>query len=131
MSLKSRLERLERIIDAMLPDPTRPPQDVPVSLWQRALELLFELQPEELEGRRLDDLLVELLARQGWPIERQPVPFQICLMRAQVEEETGLLPPLPEQQGRLARAKLGDYPDEVLIALLCGGNHPNQDDGLP
>ena len=119
MTLKSRLEKLERLVGPRPIETIRRPAEVPEEIWPRVLELLNDLPPDELDGwKGIGELAKSYRERQVDTIECCPEPVLDCVRRAIVEAETGTLPPPRNERARLVRANLGNWSEDKLIAFL-------------
>ena len=131
MSLKSRLDKVERVVGVGPVEGLRPPAETPEPIWRRALELLTALPADEFGGWSVAEVVAWCRERPGSAPGHLPDPLLDCLARAEVEAETGRLPPPCNQRGRLARADLGNWSEEQLIAFLRHLDAATGDDYLP
>ncbi len=119
MTLKSRLEKLERSAAAMHAGGIRRPADVPEQIWQRAMELLAECSPAMLRPwTSLQD--VAQWCRDVQPEEylNFPDPILHVVIRALAEAETGELPPDWITSTRDELAHIAEIPDEELAEIV-------------
>ena len=121
MTLKSRLEKLERSAVTLHVEGIRRPAEVTEAIWQRAMELLADYSPEMLHRwKSVEDLVESCRQRQPMEWEYFPTPILDVVDRATVEAETGELPPDLMTRLRNDLAHLAETPEAELVEFLRG-----------
>ncbi len=132
MTLKSRLEKLERSIRGGGVQTIRRPADVAEGIWQRAMELLADYAADLLHPwRSLEHVVQWCREVQPDTWEHLPDPVMDVVARAEAEAETGELPPDRITRTRNNLASLAETPEEKLVEYLRGVDAGFCDYGLP
>jgi hypothetical protein len=132
MTLKLRLENLERSAAAVQVEGIRRPEDVPEEIWRRAMELLADYSPEMLRPwKSLEDVAEWCVRLEPKTWDAFPDPVLDVVGRASSEAETGVLPLEWSARLRNQLAALPEMPEDELMDILRLDEAAGTDYGLP